>query len=72
MSTDRPPPIKTGIDNLIYKCNKYPKEYMMKLKTATPLILLGILIGLLGIYLISGICNDFDMSDVMTIESYIE
>jgi len=30
MSTDRPPPIKTGIDNLIYKCNKYPKEYIMK------------------------------------------
>ena len=44
----------------------------MKLKTATPLILIGILIGLLGIYLISGICNDFDMSDIMTIESYIE
>ena len=44
----------------------------MKIKTAAPLILLGALIGLLGIYLISGICNDFDMSDVMTIESYIE
>ena len=44
----------------------------MKLKTTTPLILLGILIGLLGIYLISGVCNDFDMSDVMTIESYIK
>jgi hypothetical protein len=34
---------------------------MMKLKTATPIILLGALIGLLGIYLISGICNDFDI-----------
>ena len=44
----------------------------MKLKTATPIILLGALIGLLGIYLISDICNDFDMSDVMTIESYIK
>ena len=44
----------------------------MKLKTATPMILLGIRNGLLGIYLISGICNDFDMSDMMTIESYIK
>ena len=33
----------------------------MKLKTDTPIILLGALIGLLGIYLISGICNDFDI-----------
>ena len=33
----------------------------MKLKTDTPVILLGALIGLLGIYLISGICNDFDI-----------
>ena len=44
----------------------------MKLKTATPIILLGALIGFLGIYLISGVCKDFNMSDMMTIESYIK
>ena len=44
----------------------------MKLKTATPIILLGTLIGFLGIYLISGVCKDYDMSDMMTIESYLK
>jgi len=65
-------PIKTGIYNLIYKCNKYPKEYIMKLKNTLPLILLGALIGFLGIYYISDICEDYDMSDMMTIESYLK
>ena len=44
----------------------------MKLKNTLPLILLGALIGFLGIYLISGVCEDYDMSDMMTIESYIK
>ena len=44
----------------------------MKLKNTLPLILIGALIGFLGIYYISDICEDYDMSDMMTIESYIE
>ena len=44
----------------------------MKLKNTLPLILIGALIGFLGIYYISDICEDYDMSDIMTIESYIK
>ena len=68
MSTDRPPPIKTGIYNAIYKCNKYPKEYMMKIINTLPLILIGALIGFLGIYVISSTCEEYSLETLKELD----
>ena len=56
-----PPPINTEKAFVIYKCNKYPKEYMMNLKNTLPLILIGTLLGFLAAYSIFSVCQDFDM-----------
>ena len=61
ISSETPPPINTGKAFVIYKCNKYPKEYMMKLKKTLSLILLGTLCGFLGAYSIFSVCQEFDM-----------
>ena len=53
--------VKTGKLYLIYKCNKYPKEYMMKVKKTLSLILIGIICGFLGAYSIFSVCQEFDM-----------
>jgi hypothetical protein len=56
-----PPPINTEKAFVIYKCNKYPKEYIMNLKNTLPLILIGALLGFLGAYSIFSVCKEFDM-----------
>jgi hypothetical protein len=56
-----PPPINTEKAFVIYKCNKYPKEYIMNLKNTLLSILIGTLIGFLAAYSIFSVCQDFDM-----------
>lgn len=63
-----PLPLYTESLYLIYKCNKYPKEYMMKIINTLPLILIGALIGFLGIYVISSTCEEYSLETLQELD----
>ena len=54
-----PLPLKTGMRCVIYKCNKYPKEYIMNYKDYLLFLLLGVVTCLLVTYLLRDVFYDY-------------